>query len=176
MRLIFICTLFFSLTVNAKSKHQSHEAHVHGSATLAVAFDGNAGKIEYKGAADSVLGFEHKPSSDQDKKKIADATAIFETQIAQMIQFDSSLGCKFTNDRIGLFFKEQSKDKNKNTGEHSDWIANYSVVCAKSPVNTNLQIDFTRFEHIDDMDITLLIGNVQKSAEYKKKVLKIELK
>lgn len=174
MKLIFVSALLFSFIVNAKAKTQNHEAHVHGGATLAVAFDGNAGKIEYKGAADSVLGFEHKPSSDQDKKKITETTTTFETQIAQLIQFDSSLGCKFTNDRIGLFFQEQSK--NKGSGEHSDWIANYSVVCAKSPVNTNLLIDFTRFEHIDDMDITLLIGNIQKSAEYKKKVLKIELK
>lgn len=168
----YILSVLISLTTLAKEKHQNHEAHVHGGATLAIAFDSNSGKVEFKAAADGILGFEHKHTSAGDKEKLQQATAIFESQINELIKFDPQLQCQFKGERVGLFFSE----KGNGSGQHSDWIATYSIICQKAPQGSVVEIDFSKFPHIDDIDITALVGSVQKSAEYKKKLLKVELK
>lgn len=176
---IVVISLFsISLSVNAQTKkskpdHRHHEAHVHGSATLAIAFDEGKGRIEFKGAAEGILGFEHKPKNKKDQKVVDDAIAKFESDIAKMVQFDSSLNCQFTKDMIGQV-AEAGEDAS--SGEHSDWAANFNVSCAKPLAGTNIKVDFSNFKLIKDIDITVLAGAIQKSAEFKKKPVVIELK
>jgi hypothetical protein len=172
---ILATTLFFALNVMAKEKkheHREHGAHEHGAGTLAIAFDDTKGKIEFKGAAEGILGFEHKPKNKKDEKAVADAVAHFENEIGKMVQMDSTLGCQFTKELIG----QVPEEGEKGSGEHSDWAANFTIACAKSPMGTKIVIDFSSFKLLKDMDITVLAGSVQKSAEFKKKPVTIELK
>ena len=150
--------------------HREHGAHVHGSASLAVAFDDKVGKVEFKGAAEAVLGFEYIPKKEKDKRILSEATSAFENDIAKMLQFDPALSCRFVKEKLGQFAEDKSAKSN-----HSNWEAVYKVECAKSPNGSKLTVDFTRFKNLKDLDLTLLIGNVQKSAEYKGTVLKIDL-
>jgi hypothetical protein len=178
--ILILISLFSVLSLAAeptkkekRHEHREHGAHIHGGGTLAIAFDDMKGKIEFKGAAEGILGFEHQPRSDQDKKTVADAIAHFEKDISKMIQFDPSLNCQLTKDMIG----QVPEEGEEGSGEHSDWAANFSVACGKSPVGTKLTVDFTSFKRIKDLDITVLAASVQKSAEYKgKKPVVIELK
>ncbi len=176
MKLVILSALlFFSLnTFAAKKKHdhREHGVHVHGSGNLAIAFDETKGKVEFKSAAEGILGFEHKPKNKNDEKVVADAIANFEKNISKMIQFDASLDCLFTKEIIG----QVSEKDDEGSGEHSEWAANFTVVCAKSPIGTTLIIDFSSFKFLNDLDITVLAGSIQKSAEFKKKPVSIELK
>jgi hypothetical protein len=172
---ILTVALLFGITVIAKEKkheHREHGAHVHGTGNLAIAFDDTKGKIEFKGAAEGILGFEHKPKNKKDEKAVADAVAHFENDIGKMIQMDASLGCQITKEMIG----QVPEEGEEGSGEHSDWAANFNVVCSKSPIGTKIVIDFSSFKLLKDMDITVLAGSVQKSAEFKKKPVTIELK
>ncbi len=172
---ILVATLFLALNVIAKEKkqeHREHGAHVHGAGNLAIAFDDTKGKIEFKGAAEGILGFEHKPKNKKDEKAVADAVAHFENDIGKMVQMDASLGCQLTKEMIG----QVPEEGEEGSGEHSDWAANFTVACAKSPLGTKIVIDFSSFKLLKDMDITVLAGTVQKSAEFKKKPVTIELK
>lgn len=174
--LTIVTTVLLSATAMAKDKkhshHREHGAHEHGAATLAIAFDDAKGKIEFKGAAEGVLGFEHKAKSKKDEKAVADAVTYFETNIAKMIQLDSSLSCQFTKDMIG----QVAEEGKEGSGQHSDWAANFTVTCAKSPVGTKVTIDFSYYKSIKDIDVTVLAGSLQKTAEFKKKAITIELK
>ena len=118
------------------------------------------------------MGFEHQPKNKNDEKVVADAVAQFETQIGNMIKMDSSLACQFTKESISQI----PEAGEKGLAEHSEWVANFTVACAKSPLGTKVVVDFSGFKLLKDMDITVLIGSVQKTAEFKKKPVTIELK
>jgi hypothetical protein len=192
MKLILLAITFLTLTAFAKKNHEhrQHEAHVHGSATLNIAFDQLNGKIEFKAASAGVLGFEHSAKSDKDKKTLNDAVAKFETDISKMIQFDSKFGCTFSKEKIEMakepeeeHAKEVAAEKksvklhkaDKHEGEHSDFIANYNVTCLKSIAGSKLTVDFTTFKNIKDLDVTVLADTLQKSFEVKTKPVTIEL-
>jgi hypothetical protein len=175
--------VFVSLTAAAgkKKEHRHHEAHVHGSATLSIAFDQLKGKIEFKAASEGIVGFEHEAKSDKDKKKLAEVVSTFENSISKMIKFEESLGCVFNKEKIEMRAEandhdEKSKDHDEHKGEHSDFVANFSVDCKKDVKGSKVTFDFTSFKGLKDLDVTLLIGDLQKSAEVKRKPVTIELK
>lgn len=184
--LIILPSLLFALTSFAGSKkhsHREHEAHVHGGGTLQVAFDGLAGVAEFKAASQGILGFEHQPKSDKDKKKLASAIEKFETGFGKMLVFDSSLNCVFTKEKIEMVKEEEAAGKDhdhkkdgKKEGEHSDFTATMKINCEKTVVGSKVTIDFTEFKKLKDLDVTILAGDLQKSGEYKGKPLSIELK
>lgn len=162
--------------------HREHDAHVHGGATLNIAFDQLNGKIEFKGAAESVLGFEHGAKSDKDKKKLSEAVTKFETGIASMVVFDAALNCVMTKELIEV--QAETKDEKttgksvqkEKQGEHSNFVANFNVVCAKSIVGSKVTFNFTSFQRIKDLDVTVLADAIQKTAEVKKKPVTLEIK
>jgi hypothetical protein len=159
--------LLLLLSLNSFSaEHRQHQAHQHGSATLAIAFENLTGKIEFRAAAEGIVGFEHAAKSEKDKKNLAEVITKFETEIAKLIQFDSGLACQFKKEQVEMI----------TTGTHADFLANFSVTCNKSPVDSKLTFDFTAFPKIKDLDVTVLAGNVQKSVEVKTKPLTIEIK
>ena len=72
--------------------------------------------------------------------------------------------------------KGHDKDHEKHKGEHSDFVANYSVECKKEIKGTKVTFDFTAFKGLKDLDVTLLVGDLQKSVEVKRKPITVELK
>ena len=82
--------------------------------------------------------------SEKDKKTLADATVYFETAISQMVQMDASLGCQFSNDQIGQIPEKGEKSIVK----HSEWAANYTLVCQKSLLGTSITIDLSHFKKL----------------------------
>ncbi|MFZ4405106.1 MAG: ZrgA family zinc uptake protein [Pseudobdellovibrionaceae bacterium] len=170
---------FVSADACDEHEHRHHEAHVHGAATLNVAFDQLQGKVEFKAASESVLGFEHDAKTAREKKKLSDTILKFEKEVSSLIQFDKSLECTFIKDKIDMVVEKtdcKNKDHHKNHGQHSDFIANYNVVCKKDVKGTALKLDFTQFKGLKDLDVTILVGDVQKSVEIKSKPLTVELK
>lgn len=174
--LVFILTLtLLSVPTYANSKkheHREHEAHSHGSGMMSLAFDGKNGKIEFKSSAESILGFEYLPKKETDKKILKEATDYFENNSKQLIQLDPSLNCQFTKESIGQVPEENEKKITK----HSDWSARWSVTCDKPLSGSKITFDFTKFKNLKDLDVTILADSIQKSVEYKGKVLSVELK
>jgi hypothetical protein len=156
-------------------EHRHHEAHVHGHATLNIAFDQVKGKVEFKAASQSILGFEHQAKSEKDKKIMSEAISIFETAIGSMVKFDESLGCVFMKEKIEMMAENQGYEKYKK-GEHSDFVASYNVECKKELKGTKVTFDFTQFKGIKDLDVTLLVDDLQKTVEVKRKPVTVELK
>ena len=89
-----------------------------------------------------------------------------------MVQFDSSLGCKIQPEKIDMQSEETGKDhaKEKHHGEHSNFVANFNVACEKSVTGSKMKIDFTTFPKLNDLDITVLVGDLQKKRIIKKPV------
>lgn len=157
---IFLIATVFVLPVMAQNHHghkHDHKAHQHGAGKLAIAFEGTKGEIEFEAAAVGVLGFEHKAKSEKDKKTLADAITLFETKISDMVKFDPALNCQFKKEKVEL----------DSHGKHGDFEAEFQVTCDKSPEGTTIIVDFSAVKGLSDVDVTVLVGAVQKSAEYK---------
>ncbi|MCB0369358.1 MAG: DUF2796 domain-containing protein [Bdellovibrionales bacterium] len=167
---IFIMSVLLGslLTFSAEHEHRQHEAHVHGGAKLSIAFDNTKGEIEFRAAAEGVLGFEHQAKSKEDKIKLAKTISVFEKEITQMVKFEKQLACEIRKKEINMKMEKGS--------HHSDFIATYNVECNKNPQGTKLDFDFTQFNKLNDIDVVILIGDLQKSIELKKAPVSIELK
>lgn len=180
MRSINLLVLLIVLPFIAKAaekKMRIHEAHVHGAATLNVVFDNLQGEVEFKAAAEGILGFEHEARSEHDKKAFGEVLAQFEN-ISEMIKIDPAKKCVFSKKNIGLTDEDKSHRENKkeHQAEHANFQANYGIRCQSSIIGSNLIIDFSKFPKLNDVDVSIVVGNLQKSAEAKKRPITIELK
>ena len=163
---VLLLALFVSAT--EKHAHREHGAHVHGAAELSIAFEGPQGKIEFKSASDSIVGFEHAAKSAADKKSADEAFKKFEGSIGEMITFDKSLQCQFSKDKLEVVSEG---------GNHSNTVAAFSVRCAKSPVGTKLVFNFQKtFPKLKDIDAQIIADSIQKSLEIKSVGTSLELK
>lgn len=172
MKKLIVIGIFFGMTsayAGKKKEHRHHDAHVHGAATLSIAFDQLKGQLEFKAASEGVLGFEHEAKSDGDKKKLNATIEKFEASIATMVKFDDSAGCLFTKEKIEMVFE-------KSQGGHSDFVARFNIECKKEIKGTQMTFDFSQFKGIKNLDVTLLIGDLQKSIEVKRKPVTVDIK
>lgn len=162
--MVFLGPINFAI---GSGEHREHAAHVHGSARLEIAFEDLKGRVEFKAASDGVVGFEHQAKSAKDKKILQEALAKME-KMDRMVQFDSTLGCSFKRDKVEMV-RESNQDS------HSNIVATFDVLCQKSILGSQLKVDFSPFPNLRDIDITVLVGGLQKSVESKGKPLSIHL-
>lgn len=161
-------SLMMSTTTGQAEPH-SHGAHVHGSATLNIAFDNTSGKIEFKSAGESIVGFERMPRADKDKKALNAANQRFEKNISKMIQFDASLGCEFKKEKADMVAQDEKSN-------HADYIGEFTVTCKKPVLGSTLKLDFSGYAKLKDVDVTILAGDLQKTVELQGKPVSIDLK
>lgn len=171
MNLIITGFLLLSLSATAhKHKQQRHHhAHNHGDAQLTLAFDKLKGQLEFKGAADGVVGFEHEAKSETDKKKLATVTAEFEANISHYVQLDAASECTFTKKNIDMI-------KETGGGTHADFVARFDVTCAKPIQNTMLNFDFTSLKRLKKIEATILVNELQLKTEIKGEKTTLEIK
>lgn len=177
MKTIILCmSMLFGLTVAAKEKvHREHGAHLHGAGTLGIAFEGNKGRLELKIPSDSIIGFEYTPKTDQDKKTRLAQLEKLEKNISEMIVFDSALKCRIIKDRVEVVKDE--KESKEAHAEHSDTFATFNVSCENSPAGTRLTFNFQKFfARIQDLDVQIIVGSIQKSIEVKQNNVSVDLK
>lgn len=158
--------LSISLFAQASKTHRHHQAHVHGAGTLSIGLEEKSGAIEFEVSAESLLGFEHTPKSDKDKKAVSDLKAVFEAKKNQMISFDPSLQCQLTKEKMDLVRE----------GKHSDFVAQWSLACEKSPLGSAMNLDFSQFTGLDKLRVTVIGPTFQKALHIEKKPVQVELK
>lgn len=166
MRALVTLALLIAVPALAAKTHK-HEAHVHGAGEVGVAFDKEKGKIDFKSAADSVVGFEHVAKSEKDKQRQAEALKKLEENIVAMVAFDSALGCKITKDELGV----------TQQGKHAEVKGVFSVECSKPVLGSTITFDFRKtFPGLKDVQVLLLVDGVQKEVDVEKSGVKVEVK
>lgn len=181
--ILFLALIFgFNNAFAKKHKtHRHHEAHVHGAASLNIAFDHMQGKLEFKAASMGLLGFEHEAKTEKDKKILSEAISNFENNISKLVKFEDALGCTFSKEKIEMTAaadkpSKKSKHKHEHMAEHSDFIAHFTIQCQKEVKGSKIQFDFSSYSDLKDLDVTILIGELQKTLELKGKPASIDLK
>lgn len=156
--------LLFSMMAMAS---REHGAHLHGYAKVTMGFDGKNGKIEFHAPAGAIYGFEYIAKSAKDKANKEQSLKKLSEKVSEMIQFDHSLKCEINMD----MYEVDQKDN------HADIDVEYNVKCDKSPADSVVTFNVQKvFPRIKTVKVDVLLGEVQKSQEFKKSGETLELK
>lgn len=180
MSVTFTLTILLILSTPPAKAH-SGKAHVHGAGELAIAFEKNQGRIEFRSAAEAILGFEHEARTPEEKKVLAEVRQRFEKEIATMVKLDPAIQCRFETSRIDAGTKVEAEPKEKPAkhghkgGGHADFVAEFALSCQKSPRGGSLTVDFSKLKRLKKVAITVLVDDLQKSARYQGQPVKVDL-
>lgn len=157
----------------AKHEHDEHDnehehadgettmlgAHVHGQALLTLVLEGNEMLLAFQSAAQSIVGFEHKPATTEQQQEVAAAIAVFNQ--GDWFSFNTDANCE-------LAMAEASTDLTEpqaNTG-HADFYANYQMLCQRPALLSELQLHiFNLVPALQRMDVQWIINGQQGAAE-----------
>ncbi|WP_417781715.1 DUF2796 domain-containing protein [Stutzerimonas xanthomarina] len=115
--------------------HDSLNAHEHGAAELDAALDSSTLEIELRSPAMNLVGFEHAPSSDADKRKIAEARKQLE-QPNSLFGLPAAAGCALAETELeSPLFEGEAHDQHDehdddHESQHSEIHAHYRFDCA----------------------------------------------
>ncbi|WP_413558051.1 ZrgA family zinc uptake protein [Bdellovibrio sp. HCB209] len=155
--------LLFSVLSSVAS---AHSAHVHGVATIDIAFDGKNGKIEFHAPASSIYGFEYEAKSVKDKANKEAGLKKFNDKVNDLFLFAADNKCEVKMDYNEVVQKEN----------HADVNAVFNVVCEKTPTGTAVSFGVQKvFSRVKSVKVNVLTGDTQKSQEIKKDGEQVEL-
>lgn len=136
--------------------HREHGAHVHGEASLSIAFEGTKGKIELETPAGNIVGFEHKAKTPKDKATVAKALETLKVG-SQVFEF-KDMGCEISKANV-----EQKFD-----GSHSEIEAQWDVQCNKALAGQKMEILLGKvFAGVKALKVEILVDDLQKQQELK---------
>jgi len=143
---------------------QQHEqdafgVHQHGHAMLTLVLEGNEMQLAFQSAAHSVVGFEHKPQTNEQRQEVAAAIAVFEQ--AQWFSVNADANCE-------LAAADASSDLaelHANSG-HADFYANYQLLCQRPARLNELQLSiFSLIPGLQQVDVQWILNGKQGAAE-----------
>ena len=152
--------------------HESLGAHEHGAAELDAALEGAKLEIELRSPAMNLVGFEHAPSSEADKSKIANARQHLE-QPDRLFGLTPAAGCTLTETELeSPLFEDGHKHGQAHEhahaadSEHSDIHAHYHFDCATPQALTGLDLQglFKTFPGTEKVQAQLIGPNGQRGA------------
>ncbi len=137
----------------------SAQKHEHGKAELGIAVDGPSLKAEFRAPADTILGFERRPKTEQEKKIVAAALEKLRTQGGALVLIPAEFGCRFVPGKADLHVE---------SGGHADVEAAFEAKCAKPPVKGICDSDFPRpFPNLKELSVQLVSASHQTASTIK---------
>lgn len=143
--------------------HQAHAAHEHGVATLRVASAGKALVIEFLSPLDNLVGFEHEPRNDEQRKAMADAEVLLRDGAA-LFSLPAAAGCRLLGAKLDSPWLQSEQpghdhghghsDSHAATEQegHADLAASYRFECSSpdrlDSLNTRLFDSFPRLREV----------------------------
>ena len=170
---------------DAHEKHDDHDhdhreagAHQHGVAEIGAALDGGKLAIDFKSPAANLVGFEHEPKNDDQRKSVENAMIVLKNGKTLFV-LDENAKCALSAAAVTSPFKDDAADHDHDHAEHdhdvahkdhdethSDFSARYLFDCAAPQQLTTLRVGlFDIFPAIEKIDAVYLGDNVQLGAE-----------
>ena len=146
----------------AQTAPERHQAHEHGAAQLQVSLDGRALHIAFEGPADNILGFEHAPKNDAQKKTLARA----EEQLRQptrLFALPPAAECQAQPVRL------ETRLPAAGSGEtHSEMEVEWRWECAKPQALTHVDVGlFKAFPRLKQLRVQVVTAQGQTAAVLK---------
>jgi len=100
----------------ANHRMTTHRAHVHGEAQMNLVISGKEAMFEFVIPGDSIFGFEHRPRTEEQKKKVRDELSKLIDLGSELVVFPPSLDCEVSARQVladVMQEEEGKKDKSK---------------------------------------------------------------
>jgi len=194
--LLLPATLCFA---SGKDERRQHGSHVHGIGYLNLAVDGNDVYIELENPSANIIGFEHKPSSDEERHAVHEAVKRLEDG-QNLFMFSKQANCSLISVTVSSpvlpqdhveehQHAEAHEEKHDDHGHdnegdhedhkdeaHSEFVAEYQFSCNYPEkikfFETKL---FSVFPGIEELKAQVLSKTGQTGAELTHKNYRIQL-
>ena len=188
------------------AEYRHHEAHEHGAAYMNVAFEGNELYIELISPAANIVGFEHKPRTQDQRAAVKAAIKKLEAG-EKLFAFPSGVRGSLVKSKVhtdinndyghesdetkshehdemsreaGNEAKKHGHEEHQHGDEHerhSEFKAEYHFVCKKPEKLVYVDVMlFSIFSGIEHIEVQLLTGTKQTAFELTAKKKKITFK
>lgn len=159
--------------------------HVHGEANLNIAIDGNTLTFDLETPAMNVLGFEHEPSTDEQKETTANAKRDL-THVDDIFVIENGQ-CEVRAIDVDMPFEGHHHDEeheHEHEGHthadgsvHSDVDAGYTYECSDGAAVSQVTINiFDRFPGFHQLNVQWIANNKQGAQTLTKDERTISLK
>jgi hypothetical protein len=144
------------LTLGALGATPLGAQHVHGEASLIIAIEGTGGTAEFRGAGDDLYGFERAPRTAAERAKQEAALQRLRTQGAQLLRFDTTLGCTVTPQDVRVAEEKSG---------HGEVRAQYRIACKKPVAGKPIRFGISAaFPGVERVKVQLLSDTTQAGA------------
>lgn len=147
-----------------------HQAHQHGAARLQVSVEGRALQIAFEGPADNLLGFEHAPQNDAQKKTVARVEQQLK-QPTQLFVTPPAADCQAQPVRVEM------KLPSPGSGEtHSEIEVEWRWECAKPEALAHVDVGlFKAFPRLKQLRVQVVTVQGQKTAVLKPNAARLKI-
>ena len=169
--LVLVC-VFVSFDILAQVARQK-DSHEHGAAKLMMAMEGKKLQVEFEVPSESLIGFEHLPKSQSNRKNFNEAIKNL-SDPSKLFSMPNKAECLLvgTNVSQSLFSNEEEHghDESEKSEIHSEFESNYYWNCQHldeiDSIGTELMSFFPRIEEIR---VNWISNNGQGSLELESK-------
>jgi Protein of unknown function (DUF2796) len=145
-----------------KTAPDRHRAHQHGAAKLQVSLDGRALQISFEGPADNILGFEHAPKNDAQKKALVRAEEQLK-QPTQLFAIPPAAECQAQPVRLDTRLPAAGDGET-----HSEMEVDWRWECAEPQALTHVDVGlFKAFPRLKQLHVHVATAQGQKAAVLK---------
>lgn len=188
-RQVLLC-LCVSLWGSMSFAREQLDAHVHGIASLSIATENNQMEIQFESPAVNLLGFEHKPESQQELDALSNTKTALMTA-AELFTFTGAT-CQSTNISIDIIGPAGNADHasdhhdhddehadeddhdhehahdDKHDGSHSEVLATYQFDCKANKSAITVQVNlFEKFAGLEQVNVQWISDSSQGSGVLK---------
>jgi hypothetical protein len=171
---VLLCTMSAGA---ANAQQRELEAHVHGESELTIAVEGNALAMELKAPGMDIVGFEHEPSTDEQKAAVEKAREALSDPL-RLFVMSSAAGCAVTEAHVNHQFGEGHEEEEHSEGEtgaqheeheeetHSQFHAEYQLTCEDPSAVTAIEFRFfEQFPSAEAVEVQIVSAKGQFSFE-----------
>ncbi|MBL1421366.1 MAG: DUF2796 domain-containing protein [Alphaproteobacteria bacterium] len=182
-------TLLAPTFASAETARQ-HDAHEHGVSQLKIALDGNLLQFELEAPGADIVGFEHAPEDEAQKKSVQSALALLKDP-ANIFELPKAANCSvtaqesaFETEHEGEEHDEKEHDDAKDHDEeelndeegHAEFHVSYSFTCTSPQSLANIGLKFfTHFSEAEELEVEAVSNNGQFAAEIMRDETSIDL-
>ncbi|MGO9460686.1 MAG: DUF2796 domain-containing protein [Rhodomicrobium sp.] len=168
-------------------EHRQLGAHVHGHGRLNIAIEGKKLSIELEVPGADIVGFEHEPSTPEQRAAIPEAKAKLANALA-LFGPEPKAGCELDSVKISVeagHHEDEHEHEHEHEAhdgaaghedhedeaghQHSEFHAEYTLTCSSPSRLTSMTFDyFNAFAGAQELDVTVIAPKGQSSFEVKR--------
>jgi Protein of unknown function (DUF2796) len=166
---VLVAALILLSQPGSAEEHRQLGAHVHGHGRLNIAIEGKKISMELEVPGADIVGFEHEPSTPDQKGAIAEGRAKLADAIA-LFSPSADAGCELEHVKVSLEAEHEvhGKEPAEKGGEHhhSEFHADYTLQCGSLSRLSSMTFDyFKSFPGAQELDVTVIGPKGQSSFE-----------